>query len=588
MVKFFTRLFALIGLATVMATAGGVYLTWVLFFEKPALPDTIVLTIDLDNSLVETSAHDPVSDLLFGGPASLRNLVEGIERARRDPRVKGLLVRFGGEGISLAQAQELRAALDRFRDSGRFALAYSDSFGEFGSANNAYFLASGFDEVWLQPLGMIGLTGYRAEMPFARPALDRFGITPQVEHREAFKTALDPLTESDFTPAHRTMLESVLEDMTEQLLAGIADGRPLEAARAREAMNGGPLLDAEALAGQLVDRLGYADEVEDSALLRAGIGALDVPLTEYLLATDPVNTEGPGVALIFAVGAIQRGEGGADPVTGGTLVGSETIAAAFEQAMDDDTVEAIVLRIDSPGGSAVASESIRRALIRAREAGKPVIVSMADTAASGGYWIAMDADRIIAQSGTLTGSIGVIAGKVVARDLFAQLGINWGSIQTADNAGMWSAFAPYSDRGQERLNAMLDTIYGGFTTRVSEARELSVEHVEEIAQGRVWTGRQAEAIGLVDELGDFDLALVRARELAGLAPDADITLKLFPRPLSPIEQVFELVAGQAAGPLPNQTTLFLDGLAKAIVPHVQTLVGDTAGTVARMPELSIR
>jgi protease-4 len=249
--------------------------------------------------------------------------------------------------------------------------------------------------------------------------------------------------------------------------------------------------------------------------------------------------------VIYGTGTIQRGSNGVDPLMGGTSMGSDDVADAFRDASEDPDVRAILFRIDSGGGSAVASESIRRAVVKAKLAGKPVIVSMGEAAASGGYWIAMNADKIIAQPGTLTGSVGVVAGKMVTSDLWNRFGVEWGQISRGQNATMWSSLTPYSESESKRLDTILDDIYGAFVRNIAEARKLPATSVRDIAKGRVWTGAQAKALGLVDELGDMETALGFAREAAGLPRDAEVTLEPFPKPEPEWVQLLDLITGRS-------------------------------------------
>ncbi|HYD29460.1 MAG TPA: signal peptide peptidase SppA [Azospirillaceae bacterium] len=542
MLRFLVRFFAVIGLVLLVSLVGIAITVSRFIPDREATPEAIVLEFDLDQPLVEYAARNPALAAWFGREVSLRHIADALDRAQADPRVKGLIARFGSEGVGMAKAQELREAVERFRASGRFALAFAETFGEFGDGSRPYYVATRFDEIWLQPVGMVGLTGLASEVPFARKALEFLHLVPEIRHREEYKTAMNSLTETGFTPAHREMVESLLGDVSEQLVAGVAEGRRLDPAAVHALIDRSPLLDREALDGRLVDRIGYWDEMRDQALSRAGAEADTLDLIDYLDRVGPPHRNGPTIALIHGTGVIQRGENHASPLFGG-IMGSASMEEAFDEAVKDKDVRAIVFRIDSPGGSAVASETIRRAVVRAKAAGKPVIVSMADTAGSGGYWIAMNADRIIAHPATLTGSIGVVAGKMVSTGLWDSLGISWEAVERGKNAGIWSSRQNYTESEFQRLDAILDDIYGAFTRNVAEARKLSLDGVKEIAKGRVWTGNQALALGLVDELGGFETALARARAAAGLAADAEITLTVYPKPRSVFEEVMEVALG---------------------------------------------
>lgn len=545
MFRFFVRLFALVGLVVVLLAAGGGYLAWKAWEHEEPLPASIVLDLNLDQSLEEHGKDSRLSDALFSRGDSLRDMVDALDRGRLDPRVKGVVARLGGDQVGTGKSQELRAAIQRFRASGRFAFAFSESFGELGPGDRSYYIASAFDRIWLQPVGLVGLTGLSASVPFGRGALDEIGVAPELRHREEYKSFMNTFTERSFTEPHREMMEALVGDLQEQLISGISQGRGMEPAAVRQLIDQGPFLDREAVDAKLIDQLGYFDEVTETAKERGGAGTELLEARDYLDAAGRPHRSGPTIAMIHGTGTIQRGSNGVDPLSGGTSMGSDDVAEAFREAADDPDVRAILFRIDSGGGSAVASESIRRALVKAKAAGKPVIVSMGEAAASGGYWIAMNADKIIAHPGTLTGSVGVVAGKMVTSGLWSRFGIEWGQISRGQNANIWSSLTPYSEGESKRLDIILDDIYGAFVRNIAEARKLPVASVRDIAKGRVWTGAQAKALGLVDELGDMETALGFAREAAGLPRDANITLQSFPKPEPQWVQALDLITGRS-------------------------------------------
>jgi protease-4 len=346
-------------------------------------------------------------------------------------------------------------------------------------------------------------------------------------------------TENTLTEAHRESLEWLADSLDEQLREGLATARGIERDRIGDLIDGGPYAADEALEAKLVDRLSYQDEVIEQAHDLAGEGAEMVGLEAYAAAAGPSGEPAATIALIRGVGQIQEGESDRGP--GGWVMGGDSTAKALADAIDDPEVEAILFRIDSGGGSAVASETIGRQVRRARDTGKPVIVSMGNAAASGGYWIAMDAASIVADPGTLTGSIGVLAGKPVLTELWHWLGVNWGHVQRGANADIWSTTQDFDAAGRERLENFLDRTYDAFTAGVARGRGMSQAEVEAIAEGRVWTGAQAKELGLVDELGGFSRALQIARETAGVGPEEPIELRPFPRPRGPLEEALDLL-----------------------------------------------
>jgi protease-4 len=510
------------------------------FGGSPRVPMQMIVTLDLRDELPEIDGGSPLGALGLAPSATLIDITMALERAGRDPRVRGLLARLDGDGPGLAQAQELRAALARFRDQGKFAYAHADSFGEFGPGTVGYYLATAFDEIHLQPLGGLGLTGILIETPLLRGLLDKLGIEPAGAKRGAYKSAADMFTDSALSPAHRESLESLADSLDTQIKSGIAEGRAMAVAEVARLIDGGPYLAEAAHAAGLVDRLSYWPEVVERAQARAGAGSELVPVREYLQASDARPDGAPVLALVRGVGQIQRGDSDYAPM-GGWIMGGDTIAKALADAADDPEVSAILFRVDSGGGSAVASETIGREVRRAVAQGKPVIVSMGAAGASGGYWIAMDASRIVAEPGTLTGSIGVFAGKPVLAEFWNEIGVNWGQVARGANATIWSTLVGFDGRARARLDAFLDQVYAAFADGVARGRKMSREEVLEIAQGRVWTGQQAKEIGLVDELGGFVRALALAKEAAGIAPDQPVELRPFPRPLGLWEEALKLL-----------------------------------------------
>lgn len=553
------RIFAVIGILSVLLIGGLVALVVSFMPGKPApLPDAMVLSFDFGRSLSQGHANDPVSALLGQQSATISDVVGALNAAAKDPRIKGLVARVGDSSHSLATTQELRDAIDRFRKAGKFAIAHAETFGETGTGMQAYYLASAFDEVWLQPLGDLSITGMRAELPFYRGTLDKLAVEPQFEQRKEYKSFAESYTRKEPSAANREATESLVGDLFEQWLAGVSASRSLPPDSVRAAVDRAPLLDKEAVEAKLVDRLGYWDEAVDAARERAGLGkpaprsATEkkegrdglIGLLAYREAAPPSPpADAPVVALIIGSGAIVRGSSEVDPLSGEASFGAAAVARAFQSAIDDPDVKAILFRVDSPGGSAVASEVVRRQVQKARAAGKPVVVSMADVAASGGYWVSMGADRIVAQPGTITGSIGVVAGKIVAKGLMDMVGVSTAPISRGRNAGMWSGNDPFTPSQLERLNAQLDSTYAGFLRGVSEGRQLPLEKVEQIARGRVYTGRQAKELGLVDALGGYDVAMKQVRDLLGLPETAPLAVLPLPRPKNPLQTLMALASG---------------------------------------------
>jgi protease-4 len=587
--RFVLGLFALIGILTVIAFIGGGVAVWRISASQPSLPQSIVLNAELGSGLAKGAGQDRLSELVFGGKETLRDVLDALERAGNDPRVKGLYARLGGDALGLATCQELRDAIAAFRAKGKFAIAFTDSFGEAGPGTRPYYLATAFDEIWLQPLGSLGLVGLRSETPFFRGALDRLGIIASFAHREEYKSAMNSLTETQMTPPQREEVEDLLRATSGQIVRGIANARKLSEAQVTALIDRGPLVADEAKAAQLVDRIGYRDEAVARAHARAGSGAELVSLSRYLDGAGHPHDKGPTIALVYGTGLVTAGGATPAPLLDTVELSARDVGRAFRQAFSDPEVRAILFRIDSPGGSAVASETIWREVARAREHGKPVIVSMGDVAGSGGYYIAAPADKIVAEPATLTGSIGILAGKLVVGELLHKLGITSDSAQTGANAAMFSIFEDFSPASRQRLDAFLDTVYGGFKEHVAAGRHLSAEQVEAAAKGRVWSGEEAKEKGLVDELGGYDVAFRLAKELAKIPADKPFTLTVFPKEKGTIERIYDRVFNadrdrDAASPAAAQGIQIgmAAGIAK-VLAGIQTLVRDPG--VLRMPPL---
>jgi protease IV len=504
----------------------------------------LILELDLTEGIAEGPPPDPLSALLTMRRTRLQDLLDGLRRAAADDRVRVLVVKVGGSRIGLAKVQELRAAIGDFRRSGKLAVAWAESFGDFVRGNVPYYLAAGFDRIYLQPSGTLGLTGVAVEQVFLHGALEKLGIDFESAKRYEYKSAPDQFTESGFTGPAREAAARLAESVTEQLAGAIAAGRGLSVEQVTSLLRRGPFLAPQALEEGLVDGLLYRDEVYDLVRREAGPDATLLYLQRYQRTQShrdlprrlgsSVQGIAPGqherfVATVYAHGAIRHGRSGRGGPGGGGM-GSDTVAAALRAVGADDGARAVVLRVDSPGGSYTASDVIWREVVKLRAAGKPVVVSMGDVAASGGYFISAPADVIVVQPGTITGSIGVFMGKPVLRELFGRAGVTTDAITDAAGAAtatMFSSSRPFSDAEWARINEWLDAVYADFTEKVASGRRLPADRVHELARGRVWTGADAIANGLADEAGGLREATAIARKRAGLPADAPV--RVYPR-----------------------------------------------------------
>ena len=560
--------------------------------RKGTVPAKTILEVDLTRGLQEQASDNPVTGLLLARPPTVRDVVEALQRAATDDRVLALIARVGTAGMGLAQLQEVRDAILAFRDKGKRAVAYAATFGEFDTGNGAYYLATAFDTIYLQPSGDVGLTGLMAETPFVRGTLDKLDVVPRLDHRYEYKNFMNTFTERHYTAPHREATQRVLESQFAQIVQGIATARGLHPGAVRTLIDRGPFLGPEALKAQFVDALAYRDEVYAQLKAQVGEQAKLLYLSRYLAHAGRPYITGDVIALIYGVGAVRLGTSDYDPLMDGPTMGADTVTAAFRAAIEDPEVKAILFRVDSPGGSYVASDAIWRETVRAREAGKPVIVSLGDVAGSGGYFVAMAANKIVAQPGTITGSIGVLGGKMLTTGFWDKLGLSWDEVHTSTNTTLWGSTHDYTPEQWARLQDWLDRVYDDFTTKVSAGRQLPKERVLEIAKGRIWTGEDAKEKGLVDELGGFPVALRLTREAIGRAADAPVRLKLFPERAAPWAALLERLLGdEDESSESSEATALLAGTLRLVRPvlHLARTLGLTARPdVLTMPEVRPR
>lgn len=572
--------FAAIGFGVTFLVGGAIVLS-LLFFSEPGLPDRIVLEVDLSSGLVETSPEDPLLLALEESSLRTRDLVLAIEAAADDPRVEALLLRGAGSLPGWATAEEIRDAVNHFGASGKPTVFFTETFGELTPGQLTYYLATAFGTIYLQPSGEVGLAPLLMESLFFRGLLDRWEIAPRFDRRAEYKDASEIFTESEFTPDAEEARRAVLQALEESLVNGIAQGRNLPPERARELLYGGPYPAREALESGLVDGLRYLDEVHDEIYGEGGGSPVRVGPSTYLAGRESRAGGETRVALVYGIGTIQRGEGGYDFLTGGSAFGSASVAKALRTAADDPQVRAILFRVDSPGGSWPASDQVRREVRRARDRGIPVVVSMGNLAASGGYVVAMDADVIVAHPSTITGSIGVVGGRLILDEFLASLGITSDEILVDGGENFYAALRDYSPRDWERFQLFLDRIYGDFVQGVADGRGMTSEEVEAVARGRVWSGRDAAELGLVDRLGGFPVALDAIREELDLVDGAPVQLIVYPAERTLLELLIERAnSGGGAGVLREAPELGASALLRGLLSVLEReSMGIPAGAV---------
>jgi protease IV len=506
--------------------------------------------LKVGGELNEVAPNDVVSYLRGVKAPTVRSVVDNLRKAKVDSRVRAAILKpTGFQSPFWGKVQEIRDAVIDFRKSGKPIYAYLEYGGD-----REYYLATAADKVFLMPSSPLDLTGVATYELFLRGTLDKIGAYPDLHHVGQYKTAVNTFTEKGYTPAHKEMDEALTRDLYDQLVRGIADGRKKNEAEMRTILDNGPFLPEDALHAGLIDDVAYEDQVDEK--LRAGERRSQIDSDDYArISTASVGLDrGPRIAVIHVAGAITGGKSGFDPLNG-AAAGSDTLVEYIRRARRDSTVRAIVLRIDSPGGSATASDAIWRELMIARQerADRPLIASMSDLAASGGYYVAMPAQVIVAQPSTLTGSIGIFGGKVVTGGVYEKLGARIESTSMGRHAELNSPARPYNPGELKKLQEQLQSFYDQFVEKVADARHSTPEKIDAIAQGRVWTGRQAKQNGLVDQLGGLDQAIAVAKQRAKIPAESGVEIVVYP----PRKSFYEILTDEFSGSSESQMAAFV-------------------------------
>ena len=509
-----------------------VFLIWAASKPGVRIASNSVLVMDASGQIEEQRAPDFFSALNGTSPV-LHDYLDSLDNARTDPRITGLVVRIAPLQTGWAKLEEIRNHLLAFRSSNKPSICY---LGYDGIQNQEYYLASACQQVWLVPTTPVSIRGMMAEATFVRGTLDKLKIVPEYYHIAEFKTAGNMFTEKKFTPAHKEEVESLLRSVYEQYLGDTSKARGMSRDQFEAILNRGPLSSADALSGKIVDRVGYWDQIQDYFKKR-GSGWNPVSLNSYRTTLGAPNFALDKIAIVYASGLIVSGDSGTT-AAGGFIMGGDSVAADIRRARMDSSIKAIVLRVDSGGGSVVGSEVIRREVELAHEV-KPIVVSMSDVAASGGYWIASPADKIVADPNTITGSIGVIIGKLNVSGLFNLLGVSTDYVATSDNATLFSAQQNFTSEQREYIEKSLHETYDDFIKGVAAGRKMPVDAVDKIGKGRVWSGSQAKGLGLVDELGGVDRAIEVAKHLAHIPASNSVRLVRLPEEKTFFQQLFE-------------------------------------------------
>ena len=529
------------------------------------LPGNMVLTMDLRQP-VPDSATTGFS--LSGPQQTVMNYVFALDAASRDPRVKGVVMRLGNGAVSLAQAEELSDSLRRFRGHGKFVIAQATGFLTPGLGD--YVTASAANEIWAQPRSDFKVAGGGVGEIFLKGLFDKIQAVPQIAKRADYKSAADMYMEKTMTEPDKEQLTELTKSWRDEAVAEVARARHLDPAKVSADFDSSPQFAEDAKGESLLDRIGYDDDAMNAGLGRAGAGAKLTKITDYIKTKNFSTAFGANLAVIEAAGDIVDGTARGDIFNSNAGIASDDLSEAIREAAREPGIKAILLRVDSPGGSVTASDQILNAVEKAQAKGKPVIVSMGGLGASGGYFISASANKIIAEPGTLTGSIGVLTGKVAIGKALGLVGAEMDEVASGKNTLMDSAIQPYTPEQWTALNHEADVIYDDFLHKVSQGRHLSLDQVKDVAKGRVWTGADAKSRGLVDDLGGFWTAAHTAAQLGGISQD-HIVIRIYPQRRGLFESLSAMMGESEA------SLKALRGLETlAALPGIKNLIGAVA------------
>ncbi|MFT4091238.1 MAG: signal peptide peptidase SppA [Asticcacaulis sp.] len=531
-----------------LITVGAVLTAFFLFFialpfilivsvataSKPVTPSSITLLLDLREGLSDQSRPTPF-DFITGRPLSTMDVVQALHNAASDARVKSVLIRLPEGGMMPAAAEEIRAAVHHVRKANKTVIAHSQGLYPDTLVVASYAVGASASELWMQPRSAFHVTGIATENLFYKRAFDKYGISPEMEQRYEYKNAVNPYLYSDFTPEHREATLSMLGGIYDSLTTAAAADRPdkkRDSAALKAVLEAGPYSAEQALELGLISKIGQVADAEREALSKGGANSSLLDVRDY----NRMSSSGGSVsiAVINAEGPIMTGKGVPSAFGNEAQILSDDTSAAFYEAIENDNIKAIIFRVSSPGGSDMASEQVAQAVKAAKDAGKPVIVSMGDYAASGGYWISADASYIVANPSTLTGSIGVYGGKLAIGDALGRFGLDMRQIGVGgEYAGAYASGKEFTPAQKASISGWIDEVYEAFIQKVAKGRNMAPEKVREIAKGRVWTGAQAQKIGLVDKLGGFYTAVDEAKKLAKISDTTKVKLVNYPNQNSP-------------------------------------------------------
>lgn len=512
-------------------TVGYIYLQ---FQQEPHIPQNSFLRIKLSGEIVDSD------DSFIQRSLSVRDLFCHLQRAKQDNRIKGILLRISSLRTGLAKIEDIGKMVSDFKVSGKPVIAFLESAGL-----REYYLATFADKIYTFKGAYIFLDGLASEATFFKHTLSKLGVQAEMFHIGEYKTATNTFTEDRMTPAHRESFQALLDDIYISTLMGIARNRDMDLEQIKRVVDESPMVPSAYLQAKFIDKIAYEDEIFKEFDTRYNIVDFDI----YRETTSPPPFQGKRkIAVIFASGEINSGESGDKSLFQGKILGSDTLVKQLESVRKNPKIAAVVLRIDSPGGSALASDVIRRkAELLAKE--KPLVISMADLAASGGYWIAMASPKIMALPQTITGSIGVIAGKFVLKNLYDHIGINKEIVKTSTYADMFSDYRRFTPEERQKLQQMMEIVYHDFLELVADNRNLDISEVDSVARGRVWAGKTAQELKLVDKMGGLLDAIDEARTLAKIPANEKIDVTVYPRKKTFLDFVFNVIDTKIHAPL---------------------------------------
>ena len=503
---------------------------------QPSIEEDSVLTLRLSGKIPEHVDSFSLGMLRTGLPSTVLDLRNAFEAAAEDDRIRALILHLGGLHGGWAKAQEIRWGIEKFKQADKPVFAFLRTGGTID-----YLVATAADEIHMAPEGLLDVKGLRVEASFYTETLAKLGIEAELERVGKYKSAAEPFSRTSLSDEYREVLNSILDDVYGRFLKAVSSSRGKSEEEIRKAIDRGPFTPGQALELGLVDALKYEDELEEHIKETLKLEELrKVRYSDYrkTLADPPGFGGGEQVAVVYAVGDIMQGRGQTDPFSGLKILGGDSFSATLRQVREDEDIKAVILRINSPGGDAIASDQIWREvnLLRAE---KPLVVSFSDVAASGGYYIAMAGAPVVSYPGTYTGSIGVLYGKLNLRGLYDKIGLKKEVLTRGHFADMDSDYRPMTEEERTKLREDIEVFYKSFVDKVAVSRKREWDEIHKVAQGRVWMGSQAESQGLVDELGGFDRAIELAREAAGIGEDDEIRLVRYPAPKNPFEALLD-------------------------------------------------